>query len=439
MNKLLNSGTTVLVASALAMVAQSAFSMEVSYQNTPLGEFTLYGGGGLVNHTNAALQDVDRRSDVERVVHLDMGYLHPDDGRFQANVNYLVQRRDFLHDVQTDQTAVDGTARLRGHLWQDRLDVILENQVSEALSDTRQVDTTNNQQRRSVTTVGLDGFAHFSAVDALVISPRFTDVSMEESTGSDSERSMLTLGWLHQVSAVTEAQLNATYGSVRFDDSLNNYDSTSVQLGFKTALSRLDYQVHVGFNRFDRDQGKNVDGYTAQLGVDYHGDGYTWGGSVVHELTDTSIGLSPVEFSLTNFQARDNNFDVQDLLKRTQAIHGERRFGAGQFGASVGYHKDDYNTLPRDEQGYSIQANYLYPLNSYWSLGVSARYEKVEFLNAPLNFTYRETTPEIYALYRWSERLTVRLGFARHDRKSDQDADTYTDNQAMVDLNYRFF
>jgi len=439
-NKLRNSGTTALAASALVVVAQTGFSAEVSYHNTPLGEFTLDAGAGLLHHSNAAFSDEDKRSDMERIIHANIGYQHPDDGRFLANLNYQVQRRDFQHDVQTDQTAVDGIARIRGHLIQDRLDVILENLVSESLTDTRQVDVTGNQERRSVTTIGLDGFAHLSAADALVLSPRYTDVSMQRSTGSDSQRSLLTAGWQHKISQVTQAQLSATYGTVRFDDSTNNYKLTSAQLGFKTALARLSYQLTAGFNRFDRDHGKNVDGYTAQIGVDYRGDGYTWGGSVVHELTDTSIGLSQAQFTVSNFEARDNNFDAQDLLKRTQAeIHGQRHIGPGQLDASAGYHKDDYNTLPRDEQGYFFQVSYLYPLNSYWSLGATVRYERVHFLNEPNNFTYRETTPEVYALLRWSERLSARFGVGRSQRRSDEALNTYTDNQVMVDLNYRFF
>jgi len=431
-----------MAASALAVVVQSGFAaddIDLPRPASLIDGLTIQGGVGLTTHSNGALQDENRQSDLERIVHADIGYQHADDGRFLADLDYSAERRDFLHDAQTDQTAVNGRALLVGHLLPNRLDLILENQLSEALTDTRLADVTGNQERRSVTTAGLDGYAHLSDVDALVLSPRYTDVRLQSSTGSNSQRSSVSGTWQHRTSPVTQTQVSVSYGDVRFDESSNNYTTTGVQVGFKTSLSRLSYQLAVGFDRFDRDQGKNVDGYMLQAGIDYQGDGYTWGGSAVHQLTDTSIGLSQNEFVLTNFQAQDSNFDEQDILKSTQLeLYAGRRIMGGQLDARIGYHKYDYDTLPRDEQGYYGQIGYQYPLNIYWSLGADVRYEKTRFLDDPKT-EYNEVTPEVYALYRWSERLTARLGFARRDRHSNDIMNRFTDNQAMLDINYRFY
>lgn|GEM_PF-828397 len=458
MNKLLCPGTKVMAMSALALVSQAGFAQEPTTAQTPAAQtpapapaaaqrasltdgFRLEAGAGLTHHSNATYQNQDEESDLERIIHANVGYQHADDGRFLADADYQLQRRDFARGVQSDQTAIDGRANVVVHLLERRLDAVLENQTSESLTDSRRVDSTNNQERRTVSTIGLDGYAHFSPVDSLVLSPRYTDVSMQKSSGSDSQRSMVTAAWQHQSSSVTQAQLSVTYGKVRFKDSDdNNYDIAGVQLGIRTALSRLSYQAAVGFNRFDRDHGDNVDGYMMQLGTTYTGDGYTWGGSLVHELTDTSIGLTPTEFVLANFNAQDSNFDAQDILKQTQLeVFGGRNFGVGQLELRAGYHRYDYDTLPRDEQGYYVSAGYQYPLNTYWALGANVRFEKTHFLNKPNDFTYHQTTPEIYASYRWTERLSVRLSWLRDDRSSNQPFNSYTDNQVLVDVNYRFF
>lgn len=422
----------VAVAAALTTALQTAFAAD---------EFKLSAAASLISHSNAALQDEDKRSDTERVVHADVGYQHADDGLFSAGLGYSVDRRDFLHEVQSDETAINGSANALLHMIENRLDAILQNQVSQSLIDRRDVDVTNNQERRIVTTIGLDGYAHLSAVDALVLSPRFTDVNLQKSTDSDSQRSVVSLAWQHRTNSFSQAYLSGSYGKVRFDDSINNYDSSTVQVGYKTALARLSYQAAVGFSRFDREHGDSVDGYLAQLGVDYKGEGYAWGGALVHELTDTSVGLSGAEFTLGNFQAQDSNFDQPDIIHRTQFdIYGQRQLGRdSRLDASAGYHKDTYDRLPRDEQGYYAQVGYQYSINVSWSLGASIRYEDTHFLNEPNDFRYNETTSGIFVGYRWSPKFDVRFDVSRRKRNSDEVFNRFTDNQVSVGVSYHFF
>jgi hypothetical protein len=425
-------GLRMAIASALAAVSQSGFAADQLKINV---------GASLISHSNAALDKGDKQSDTERVAHAAVDYSHPDDGFLLADLGYVVDRRDFQRNVQSDQTAVDGKADFLVHLLPRRLDLVLDHQISESLTDRRNVDVTDNQERRSIITAGVDGYAHLSAVDSLVLRPRYTDVSFESSTDSDSQRSFVTGAWQHLLSPVSSTELNVSWGKVKFDQSINDYESTGAQLSYKTALTRLSYELAGGFTRIDRDHGDSVNGYQARLNADYKGDGYTWGGTLVHELTDTSVGLSQTELSVTNFNAADSNFDQQDIIKRTQAdIFASRQFNAANtVSVGIGYRKDDYDTLPEDQDGYYAQFNYQYSLNSFWSLGVDARYEKTRFLNSIDQLEYREITPEVFAIYRVTERFSIRGAVARRDRKANVASAEYTDNQALITVNYRLY
>ena len=428
-------GSTTLVAGSILAVAQQGMAAPAQY--------TVAVGADIRYHDNAGLTSDNERSDVERVIRAQLGYHRPDDGLFLINADYATEYSDFLHDEQDNETAIDGRADFRWHMLPRNLDFVLHHQVSQQLTDRRTTDVSDNRERRQVWTAGFDGKLHPSAVDTIVISPRFTDVKLQESDDSDSQRAGLNAAWQHRLSPVSLLSLSAGYTDVKFDDEGDNdYNSANLMLSYQASLSRLSYQLGAGYNKFDRDSGDSPDGYMLRAGADYQGEGFTWGGTLVHELTDSSIGLSGVELDLTNFRADDSNFDTLDIVERTQFdLFGRRQLGAvNEVFASIGVRRDRYeNVSAQDEDSYYVQLGYNHQLTSRWSLGASGRWENIEFIDDPTNLEYDDIYVEVFANYRSNPRLDWRLALIREQRDSNISSNEYTDNQAVLSVNYRFF
>ena len=403
-------------------------------------QLSLSAGGGLELHDNAAHLDTDEKSDLRRFVNTDIGY-QKTDGQIRADIGYRAERSDYLRDYDEDNTAIDGRGMVQWLIAPRLLDASLSHQISQSQRDRRELDVASNRERRSITTAAINGYLHLSPVDSIILSPRFSDVSFEDSTDSDSQRSSMTVAWQHELSQISSLSLNANYDHVTFDESTNDYDSPSVMLLFKSALSRLSYQIGLGRTRFDRDEGKDFSGSTAQLAVDYVSpEGIEWGGSYLHQLTDSSVGLSSFEFSLNDFDSGDSNFEQFDVIKidRAEAYWKQRLNASNQLNANISYRKEDYKETPQDQNVGSVQLGYLYTINSSWSAGIDARYERTKFVDEPTQ-KYDTTRVRLNATYRVSRPLEIRFSVGQDKRDADEPSDSYTDNIALVGVNYRFF
>jgi len=396
-------------------------------------------GLGLEHHSNASRVNTDEESDTARLLRAGISWADPG-GPLSGSVDYRADRRDFVDNVQQDETAINGKAALRWDAAPRLLDVIVQHEISRTQTDLRTADTTNNRERRSVLTGGADGFLHLSPVDSIVISPRYTDVKFSDSTQSDSRRTNADVMWQHELDKLTKLGVSAGAGRIRFDDTLQNYDSSNAQISYQTALARLNYSAAVGYSRFKREHLDDVNGNSVHLSASYHGEGFDIGGNAVRELTDSSIGLVQNEFALANFVASDSNFDQVDVLQRDQVdVYWRQQIGAAtSINFSVGGNRDNYKTTPRDQKLYYAQLDYRYTINVRWSVGLSGRYTRTDFLNDPQSLNYKDTIYTASAQYHFNPKLDLQLSLSRENRNANISSRDYTDNVAMMLATYRF-
>ncbi len=423
----------------LTLAGSSLLMMGVSATHAS-SKLDVTGGVRVEYHDNLAREADNEDSDVDRVARVDVGY-RVDENAVQLNLNYSGEYHDYLHDREEDETALTGRTDLVWELVPRSLNFILNHQISQELSNRQGVDVSSNRELRSVITTGIDWISNFSAVDSFIVSPRFTDIQFEESDNSDSQHGSLGVAWQRQISQVSQVSLSGNYADVQFDDGNDDYEASSVMLGFATALSRLSYQVAVGANQFDREVGDKVDGFMVRAGLQYDGGATTWTGALVHELTDSSIGLSGEELILSDFVADDGNFEQVDIIERSQFDLGvQHRFSAvHSAGIGLGGRNDDYEETLQDERGYFVTANYRYTLNSFWSFGVDLRAANTKFLDDPQELEYDETSYRGEINYRHSQALAAQFALIREERDASDSAFSYTDNIALVSINYQFF
>lgn len=403
-------------------------------------DLSLSVGAGLESHDNAALSSTDEQSDTKRLINTDIGYKKAD-GVLNIDMGYSAEYGDYQKDVEGDQTAINGSTSLKWLIAPRQLDAIFNHQISQQLTDRRGLDVKSNREERSVTTAGLDGFVHFSSVDSIVLSPRFTDVRFSESNNSDSQRAAMMTTWDHKISSVSALDLSVNYDHVTFDDSLNDYNLSGAMLSFKTTLSRLSYELGLGANRISRDSGEDVNGSRVNALVDYHGgEGRDWGVSYIHLLTDTSIGMSGVELTSNNFSANDSNSNQFDIITedKLDAYWRDKVSASSQFSLGGGYQKEDYKDTPRDQSVAYGEAGYQYTINSRWSTGIDGRYEHTKFLDDPTD-EYNTTRVYLNVTYHPLRPLAIRFAIGQDKRDADTSSNSYTDKVFVVGFQYRVF
>jgi hypothetical protein len=431
MNKALTAAMRLAALSGLIYSTSAAFAAS---------DLNVVAGVGAEYHDNAALVHDNEESDVDRIARAHIDLDRPD-GPVAMKLGYDVERHDYQDNVQSDRTAINGSAMLNWQAIPRSLDFFASHQISDQLQDRRGTDVSSNLERRSIISVGGNGYAHPSKVDTLILSPRFSTINLQSSSGSDSRQSAVDLSWRHALSPVSALMLTGSRSTARFDDSVDNYDATRAMLSYNTRLSHLNYSVGGGFNRIKRDQGKDANGYSVQASADYVETYYSWGGAIIRQLTDSVIGLSGFETSVTDFRATDGNVDQFDIVETTQAdLHGQRQLGqSSRINGSIGYLKYDYQQTPRDENTYYAQLGYSYSLNLLWSVGLNGRYEKRDFVDDPAGLVEKNKELELFADYRASQRLSIRFLVGREQRDANISANQYTDNYAQLSADYKFF
>jgi hypothetical protein len=197
----------------------------------------------------------------------------------------------------------------------------------------------------------------------------------------------------------------------------------------------------VGYNKIDRDEGKDFSGASANMGLDYKSEsGFTGGATFVRQLTDSSIGLSGLELSNENFNSNDSNFEEPDtILKNKLDLYADQRFTAASSAhLGIGYLKEDYKDTQQDQDTAYVQVGYGYTLNSYWSVEADVHYERIEFLDDPNDLRYNTTRSTLTVTYKPLRALDVSLGVGQEKRTANVAATEYTDNFTILGVKYRF-
>jgi hypothetical protein len=403
-------------------------------------QLTLAGSASLELHDNAPLVK-EEESDLIRVAGIDIGYKRPE-GSVTGDLGYSFERRDYLHDTESDQNSINGNTAVTWHVAPRRLDAVFFHQIAQELTDRTGPDVSSNQEERSILIGGFDGYLHFSPVDSVVVSPRFSDVHFEESTDSNSQRSSLGTTWNHEIGQLSTLSLTGNYDHVTFDDSSEDYDGQGLMLGYSTTLSRLGYRVGGGYNRIDRDEGKDFSGASYNMGFDYNGPGgFSSGATFISQLTDSSIGLSGHELSNNNFRSNDSNFDQPDTIEKSQFdLFADQKFSASStVHAGIGYLKDDYKETLQDEEIAYGQLGYRYTINTFWGISAEARYERTKFLDDPANLRYNTTRGTVTLTYKPLRALDLNFTVGQEKRTANVSTSEYTDNFGILGMLYRFF
>jgi len=407
-------------------------------------KFTASGSAKLESHDNILRTSDDEKSDVMRIIGVDLGAEHQGN-RIKLDTGYTAEYTDYSQDRLEDTTEVNGKTSLVWNLISESLNFTLDHQISEKVVDDRQADITDNRDRRSIITAGFDWGLRVSKVDRIVIRPQYIDINFDDLSESDSERETLGLDWQRRINPLTVVALRSNFTDVSFDQSEDDYDQTSIFFQLDTTLSRVSYQFAVGSTESERDGGDEVDSTLLRFGANYAQDDFTLGIIGVQELTDSSFGLSGLELSFTDFDSQDGNYADVNIVERKQVqAYASKKFGAAStLGASIALgreeNEDDAVVSINDNDNLTITLEYDYVVNATWSLFASARFEEKDFIDSPTDLEYEETEYVLGVDYIVGPKAVLKAAISQESRETNNNpALEYDDNFATIELNVAF-
>lgn len=394
---------------------------------------------GLEYHTNTDRTADNELSETDRRLGAEVGLSHQSN-LTQTNLAYTINKHDFLHDRQVDRTSAEGSARINVNIVKNRLSWYASNNLSEDLRDNRQPDILNNRERRSITATGISAVGRLSKRDYLIISPAASKVTFQDSDQSDSDRRNLNLAWNHQLSPVSELNLNVFGSKVEFDNTDFNYDYSAVNIGLTTRLARTNYSVAIGANKVNPEIGDSIDGLTVRVNADVSTSPTSWGFSLISEITDSSIGFTGFETEIQNFESSDSNFTTVDIVKRTQfqtyirsTLSARSSLG---FRASV--NEERYEVQPNDQLQFRLSTSYNYQYTPRLSITPTLSWRETEFRDDPLDEKQKELQASVNLSYDFQNSITTQFSVGGSKRDSSEYADAeYTDRFAIINFAYR--
>lgn len=366
----------------------------------------------------------------------------------EAEANYDWVSQKFSEQSQTDERYAEGESSIVFGKKEDPLALELNHSRRILLTSPDAVATTQNQQAREVISVLPEVRANFFAADRLLVSGEFTRVSLPDNELQNSERSGVSLGWLHPLSAVSFLRLNTQQQKISFEHfPVADYTFSGAMLAYEVALRKLRYGVEVGYNQSEPEGGEKQGAPAYRLLANYTSGFNQFSLGANRFLTDTSFGNGNIE----NPSGQPGSDGLTQGVNRMDRMGADMSWQTGivctrcQFSLGISAVEDDY--LEKDETSLSTSSNmrFGYSFSSAASFSLSARRSDVDFDEQAISRDYELNTLVLEYRYSFDSGFSALLKAEKEDRKtpgstgrSENGEGTYEENIYGIGLGYNF-
>ena len=426
---------------AALLLALSTYSLAV--------DLRLDGSLGSSYETNALNDPLNEQDDVAMIYGLEFGLEHRGSS-FDFGGNYEVSYRDYIDELNEDETLFVGTSNLVWRVQPGFFEWNFSHSRENSRRDVLAVNTPDARENREVISTQPVFFFRKNTSDQIIVSARYVNVNMETAEGNDSERWGGSIGWRRLLSSVSQLSLNTEYSQVDFQAQGADYDMVRVFGDYSAQLRVLDYSIQVGATQVDRDVGSSITAefFRFEAVVEQRSHQYTL--VLLDELTDTSIGLSDVNFAL-NIDNRTFDeaeiFDGADLLTQKQVqffYEGNIFCDSCAFAFNIGYLDLDYENTDRQEKSILAGTSLRYGYSKNLDLTLGVNYQDSDVSGAELglgnNITVNseELSYNFVIDWRITRRFDMSLALSHVTQESEERALLNYDNDiALLTLTYR--
>ena len=204
--------------------------------------------------------------------------------------NYRIINHNFSNDTQNDNTIVEGQTEWYWEPVDQRFAMTADHSRFRLVRDNTERFTEDNQDQRTITSVGPTSRIKLSAVDALELSTSWTDVNYADGGSQNSDRWISGVSWIHALSPISTAYLSLTHQSVDFDSERAGYDYYQLSGTYLRRLRNVEWSIQLGRNKIERDSGTRFSGFSSALSLDWSKGYHRVKLGALADITDSSLG-----------------------------------------------------------------------------------------------------------------------------------------------------
>ena len=390
------------------------------------------------SHTDNSLKSSDdtNQSELEQSVDANIGLSHSGKS-VKADIGYVFSRIEYDKETQDDETITTGDASITYEQIEQTLIWNLDNSRRSVVRDRGLVDIESNRDEQSVTTAKGTYILHPSETDTVSTSISYSDIRYDDQDQQDSDRTGITAVWNRQLTQVDSLSLNLGFDDVSFENSVSDYEYYSATVGYQAVLSRLSYQIQVGYNEQESDSRNNTGGLL-RANFNYSYGGSNWSLDLSRQLTDTSRGNNNNSISNLDQFSSFSNSDVLELTSADFTYSNTTLCESCTVALSVLLDQERYEVLDDDNDQVAARVQFAYQLSRTTSLSSNADYREFSFKGANTRNDYNIVSYGFSLSKDITQDLSISLSVNYEDKESDLSLEDYDELRGGISLNYQF-
>ncbi len=363
----------------------------------------------------------------------------------ELNAEYDAKARTYSEKTQQDRNTVEGKSSLLIGQSSQPADLLLEHSRIMLLKKPDDINVTENEDERDITSVIPTLRARISSVDNIFVKGQFIDVNYVENDFKNSRRDGGTVGFEHRISTTDNMQIFTQQTNIKFPNSPPemldpNYTYRSTEFVYSAKLRQLSYNAHIGLNESLPDSGKDYRGpkYAFELG--YNSGVQTVAINLRQELTDTSFGGGNKLPNDKQPSGTDSAHDLDRFERKRVDIHWQTHVLCDSCLLIAGAYQihDRYLNLGQTsrQQGWNVGYNYALSYSS--TLSVQRSNGTNKFSDAILGNDYDVKNTRIEYSYKINRSFSVKCDLNNEKREALTGDGSYSESYIGAGMSYDF-
>jgi hypothetical protein len=352
-----------------------------------------------------------------------------------------VERRIYSGNEFDDETRSGFAGQLNWSLFPERLNLVVEDYLSEEPINFRDGRFPGNLQQVNVLVGGPTFFARFGDATRLKLDLRGADTYAEETPGFDSTRYGAAAALEHDIRSTSKISLNLAYTKVDFHDSdpatATDYDREDGFVRYNGKLRNIDYELDGGYSRLKRDLASDESTAIGRATIQWQPDPHNRlrfraRHQFADEVQDLVLRLRDSDEALIPGLIAPSDSLVTSGVYRQDYLDLDYRFSGERFGfrARPLYRKLRYidrEDSDRTERALVFQASYR--LRPRMTVMLDGAERRREFLTR--DETDRDHVYGLAMEYQLTRHWGWRADLFKNDRSSDAPEARYKENAAQ--------
>ncbi len=414
-------------------------SSSAAYELTPLA------GVSLSYTDNAKLTSDDKVDDwiLGAYAGLDVTY---DAQNIESSGFATVSHEQYQNDSFNSATYLNLEGDIAWTILEDRIVLEILDHFSQKPVQSINSEIPDNNQDVNAFSIGPLFTLPVSSRSQLVIHPVFRDYYFETSR-IDNERYLLYTKWRYLLQPGREFGFHVDAGKVdySFDEAGDSpdFETRKIYFSFTSQLRLAEYSLRLGVTNIDRKVFFDHDGFYGRFNwVSEVSESSKLSIRLVTDLTDNGTGLLDVIDRLEDGAVIGRGINIgsseqlaADIMRNSQMSIAYRRQGSlMRTSLLMRFHNLDYKEKPLDRDVFDVEAVADYAMSAILSARLRGSFRRTK-----LKDTSRDD--DLYSLglgltYSLSRQYSLGFDLTHYEKSSSSNINDYSENRAMIRLNY---